>query len=37
MSPTRGVWLPPHPALTRHTAYLAWELAAACVGPWTGI
>lgn len=29
MSPTRGVWLPPHPALARHTAYLAFELAAA--------
>jgi DNA-binding MarR family transcriptional regulator len=29
MSPTRGVTLPPHPALTRHAAYLAFELAAA--------
>jgi MarR family transcriptional regulator, organic hydroperoxide resistance regulator len=29
MSPTEGVWLPPHPALARHTAYLALELAAA--------
>jgi hypothetical protein len=29
MSPTAGVRLPPHPALTRHPAYLAFELAAA--------
>ena len=29
MSPTQGVWLPPHPALARHTPYLALELAAA--------
>jgi DNA-binding MarR family transcriptional regulator len=29
MSPTRGVSFPPHPALARHTAYLAFELAAA--------
>lgn len=29
MSPTQGVWLPPHPVLTRHTAYVARELAAA--------
>lgn len=29
MSPTQGLWLPPHPALSRHTAYLAIELAAA--------
>src|SRR5215212_4091876 len=29
MSPTPGVWLPPHPALTRHAAYLAFEVAAA--------
>jgi MarR family transcriptional regulator, transcriptional regulator for hemolysin len=29
MSPTRGVSFPPHPALARHSAYLAFELAAA--------
>ena len=29
MSPTQGIWLRPHPALARHTAYLAIELAAA--------
>lgn len=29
MSPTQRVWLPHHPALARHTAYLACELAAA--------
>lgn len=29
MSPTQAIWLPPHPALARHTAYLAIELAAA--------
>ena len=29
MSPTPAIWLPPHPALARHTAYLAIELAAA--------
>ena len=29
MSPTQGIWLPPHPALARHTAYLAIELATA--------
>src|SRR5215208_2474160 len=29
MSPTHGVWLPPHPSLARHTAYLVFELAAA--------
>jgi MarR family transcriptional regulator, organic hydroperoxide resistance regulator len=29
VSPTHGVWLPPHPSLARHTAYLAIELAAA--------
>jgi DNA-binding MarR family transcriptional regulator len=29
MSPTGGVSFPPHPALARHTAYLAFELAAA--------
>ncbi|HMJ95913.1 MAG TPA: MarR family transcriptional regulator [Thermoleophilaceae bacterium] len=28
MTPTQRVWLPPHPALARHTAYLALELAA---------
>ena len=27
VSPTQGIWLPPHPALARHTAYLALELA----------
>jgi DNA-binding MarR family transcriptional regulator len=27
-----GVWLPPHPALARHTAYLAFELAGAIRG-----
>ena len=27
MSPTQGLWLPPHPALARHTAYVALELA----------
>jgi DNA-binding MarR family transcriptional regulator len=27
-----GVWLPPHPALARHTAYLAFELAGALRG-----
>jgi DNA-binding MarR family transcriptional regulator len=32
MSPTQGVRLPPHPALTRHAAYLAFELAAALRG-----
>ena len=32
MSPSRGVWLPPHPALARHTAYLAIEVAAALRG-----
>jgi MarR family transcriptional regulator, organic hydroperoxide resistance regulator len=32
MSATRGVRLPPHPALARHTAYLAVELAAALRG-----
>jgi MarR family transcriptional regulator, organic hydroperoxide resistance regulator len=29
MNPTQAIWLPPHPALARHTAYLAIELAAA--------
>jgi MarR family transcriptional regulator, organic hydroperoxide resistance regulator len=29
MSPALDVWLPPHPALTRHAAYLAFELATA--------
>ena len=29
VSPTQGLWLPPHPALARHTAYLAIEVAAA--------
>jgi MarR family transcriptional regulator, organic hydroperoxide resistance regulator len=29
MSPTQGVWLPPHPALACHTPYVAFELAAA--------
>jgi MarR family transcriptional regulator, organic hydroperoxide resistance regulator len=29
MSPTRRVWLPPHPALARHTPYLAFEVATA--------
>ena len=28
MSPTQGLWLPPPPALARHTAYLAIEVAA---------
>lgn len=27
MSPTRRVWLPPHPSLARYTPYLAIELA----------
>jgi MarR family transcriptional regulator, organic hydroperoxide resistance regulator len=27
MSPTQAIWLPPHPALARHTAYLGLELA----------
>jgi DNA-binding MarR family transcriptional regulator len=29
MSPTQGVWLPPHPALARHTAYVAVQVGAA--------
>jgi hypothetical protein len=29
VSPTQGLWLPPHPTLARHTAYLAIEVAAA--------
>jgi DNA-binding MarR family transcriptional regulator len=32
VSPTQRVWLPPHPALARHTAYLAFELGAALRG-----
>jgi MarR family transcriptional regulator, organic hydroperoxide resistance regulator len=28
MRPSQRVWLPPHPALTRHTAYLAFRVAA---------
>ena len=31
MSPTQGLWLPPHASLARHTAYLAIEVAALVV------
>jgi len=37
VSPTRRVWLPPHPSLARYTPYLAIELAQEAVCDRTGV